>query len=233
MLTFTLHTGNQADIVDRIGAPNLPMAAISEAKRNYSKLDHTDWVQWWNAVNHQNGRPDKNIDFHWADIFPIRTPTVLRAVFAEPRLVDVLCTLNSPSPPPALPNPSPHQPITQHAVRACWESNKDMSSDPILHDVIADAGYDADAILAKANSAEVKADLRARTKEAKETGICGVPSYRIFRRSSAAANQEWELCSDIVWGQDELAVVEDLIAGWDGVSSVQEGRSGQDRSSRL
>jgi hypothetical protein len=67
------------------------MAAVSEAKRKYSQLDHSDWCRWWNDINHQNGRPDKNIDFYWADVFPIRTPTVLRAVLVEPRLVDVLC----------------------------------------------------------------------------------------------------------------------------------------------
>ena len=67
------------------------MAAVSEQKRNYSQLDHTDWVRWWNAVNEQAGRPEKNIDFHWADIFPIRTPTVLRVALAESKLTEVLC----------------------------------------------------------------------------------------------------------------------------------------------
>lgn len=80
----------------RIGAPNLPMAAISEQKRNYNNLDHGDWVRWWNAINVQNGSPDKDIDFYWADKFPIRTPTVLRAAIAEPNLVDPLCTCITP-----------------------------------------------------------------------------------------------------------------------------------------
>jgi len=78
-------------IIFRIGAPNLPMAAISEQKRNYSQNDHRDWVRWWNGVNAQDGSPDKNIDFYWADVFPIRTPTILRVVLVEPKLVDVLC----------------------------------------------------------------------------------------------------------------------------------------------
>ncbi len=77
--------------LSRIGAPNLPLAAESEAKRKYIQLDHSDWCRWWNDVNKQNGRPDKNIDFHWADVFPIRTPAVLRTVLVEPRLVDALC----------------------------------------------------------------------------------------------------------------------------------------------
>lgn len=77
--------------LSRIGAPNTPASAVSEQKRNYANLDHSDWVRWWNAVNEQNGRPDQPIDFYWADIFPIRTPTVLRAAIAEPALVAPLC----------------------------------------------------------------------------------------------------------------------------------------------
>jgi hypothetical protein len=67
------------------------MAAISQAKRTYSGLDHKDWCNWWNDVNKQNGSPDENIAFYWADQFPIRTPTVLRAAMAEPKLVGPLC----------------------------------------------------------------------------------------------------------------------------------------------
>lgn len=97
-----------------------------------------------------------------------------------------------------------------------------MSSDDVLHSVIAEAGYDANRIMAQANSPEIKQDLRARTKEAKDTGICGVPSYRVFRRKVGSGDNEWRLTSDIVWGQDETAVVEDLISGWDGQSSTSE-----------
>lgn len=99
-------------------------------------------------------------------------------------------------------------------VRACWERNLDMSSDDVLKQVISETQYDADHIMRRANSDEVKKDLRARTQEAKAVGLCGVPSYRIFRRNTAAS--EWEQVGDLVWGQDETAVVEDLIAGCDG-----------------
>ncbi|CAK1359127.1 hypothetical protein CB0940_05386 [Cercospora beticola] len=191
-----------------IGAPNLPMAAISEQKRNYSKLDHGDSVRWWNAINVQEGKPDKNIDFYWADQFPIRTPTVLKAVLVEPKLCDVL-------------------------YRACWERNLNMSDDKVLREVMQEAGYDAAKILAEANSDKIKQDLRARTKEAKDVGICGVPTYRVFHKKLGSAASTWQQSGDLVWGQDELAVVEDLIAGWDsetGVATVEEGRS---RDSKL
>ncbi|KAK5057870.1 hypothetical protein LTR84_011871 [Exophiala bonariae] len=182
-----------------IGAPNLPMGAISEFKRKYVGLDQGDWVKWWNDINRQNGRPDKNIDFKWADVFPIRTPTVLRAVLVEPRLVDIL-------------------------FRACWEQNKDVASEQVLHSVISEAGYDATKIISEANKPAIKEQLRALTKEAKDTGLCGVPSYRIFRRKIGQGDQAWSLSSEIIWGQDELAVVEDLISGWDGQSSIKDAR---------
>lgn len=74
-----------------IGAPNTPMTAVSVQKRNYSQLDHRDWCRWLNAVNEQEGKPDKPIEFYWADIFPIRTPMVLRAALVEPDLIAPLC----------------------------------------------------------------------------------------------------------------------------------------------
>lgn len=86
-----------------------------------------------------------------------------------------------------------------------------MSSDEVLKSVVAETGYDADELLARANGPECKADLRARTKEAKDLGLCGVPTYLVFRRK--VGDKEWKSFGDLVWGQDEFPVVEDLIAG--------------------
>lgn len=114
-------------------------------------------------------------------------------------------------------------------VHACWEKNLDMSSDDVLKQVISQAQYDADRIMQRANSDEIKKALRARTKEAKDVGLCGVPSYRIFRRGINGS--DWKQVGDLVWGQDELAVVEDLIAGGeDGVATVGSGIHVSDRS---
>ena len=105
-----------------------------------------------------------------------------------------------------------------------------MSSDDILRDLITEAGYDGSDILARANEADVKTDLRARTKQAKDVGICGVPSYRVFRRKAGQGEQDWQLFGDIVWGQDELAVVEDLIAGWNGEANADVGKDANSNS---
>lgn len=100
-----------------------------------------------------------------------------------------------------------------------------MASDEVLHQVIAEGGYDATEILTRANEKKYKDELRARTSEAKEVGLCGVPSYRVFRRKVGREREEdWAQVGDIVWGQDESVVVEDLIAGWNGqgVAKVEE-----------
>lgn len=79
-----------------IGAPNVPMQAMSEQKRKYMQRDHGDWVRWWNAVTLQEGREglDGKIGFQWPEKFPIRTTNLLRVVLVEERLCGVLCEKN-------------------------------------------------------------------------------------------------------------------------------------------
>ncbi|KAF1840316.1 thioredoxin-like protein [Cucurbitaria berberidis CBS 394.84] len=170
-----------------IGAPNLPMAAVSPAKALWSRQDHADWSKYWNAVNAQDGEKDKSIDFHWADIFPIRTPTVLRVAIVEPRTVPLLYS-------------------------ACWEHNANVSEESVLAEVLDKGGYNGADLIAKSNTPAIKTKLRELTAEAKDKGICGVPTYRVLRDDGGG---EWKLAGGLVWGQDEIGVVEDLIAGWE------------------
>lgn len=74
-----------------IGAPNMPMLAASPAKSAWSKQDHADWTAYWNTVNASEGCTGNPISFRWADVFPIRTPTVLRVAIVEPSTVPLLC----------------------------------------------------------------------------------------------------------------------------------------------
>ncbi|KAF2676294.1 thioredoxin-like protein [Lentithecium fluviatile CBS 122367] len=147
-----------------IGAPNMPMLAISPTKAMWSRQDHADWTRYWNAVNAQEGSTDANINFHWADIFPIRTPTLLRCAIVDTTVVPLL-----------------------------W-------------------GYNGANLIQQANAPDAKAKLRTLTAEAKASGICGVPTYRVFHQNSSGG---WENQGGVVWGQDETNVVEDLVAGWD------------------
>jgi 2-hydroxychromene-2-carboxylate isomerase len=187
-----------------IGAPNMPMLAASKAKAAWSRQDHEDWVKWWNAVNVQGGGKDKAIAFHWADVFPIRTPTVLRVGIVEPAAVGLLCEFGL---------------VWEKVERvltlpdsACWEQNANVSDDVVLAKVLTEGGYDGPGLVAKANAPAVKTKLRECTAEAKEMGICGVPTYRVLREDGPG---KWKCVGGLVWGQDETNVVEDLIAGWD------------------
>ncbi|KAF1939846.1 thioredoxin-like protein [Clathrospora elynae] len=180
-----------------IGAPNLPMMAVSRAKAVWSRQDHADWTDYWNAVNVQDGQKDGNMDFYWADTFPIRTPTVLRVALVEPKTTALLYS-------------------------ACWEKNMNVSDDSILSSVLEQGGYNGAELIAQANQPDIKAKLREVTAEAKSLGICGVPTYRVLRQDG---NGTWNLAGGLVWGQDEINVVEDVIAGWepqsaDGVAEV-------------
>ena len=78
--------------------------------------------------------------------------------------------------------------------------------------MLTQGGYDGPGLIKKASDPTVKNKLRQLTAEAKAAGICGVPSYRLFRPSDAG---EWKQAGGIVWGQDETNVLEDMIAGWD------------------
>jgi 2-hydroxychromene-2-carboxylate isomerase len=176
-----------------IGAPNMPMLAVSPAKAAWSRQDHKDWVLYWNAVNTSQGNKDKEIAFQWADVFPIRTPTVLRVAIVEPATVPLLYS-------------------------ACWELNANVSDESILIDLLDKAGYRGAELVARANAPAIKNKLRENTAAAKAAGICGVPTYRVIHQDR---NGQWLPRGGLVWGQDETNVVEDLIAGWDPERSSQ------------
>jgi 2-hydroxychromene-2-carboxylate isomerase len=81
----------------------------------------------------------------------------------------------------------------------------------VLAEVLSTAGYNGKELITKANAPEIKSKLRELTAEAKEIGICGVPTYRVFKEDG---QNNWKNVGGLVWGQDETNVVEDLIAGW-------------------
>ena len=109
-----------------------------------------------------------------------------------------------------------------------------MGNTDVLSKVITEAGYSGPEILASANDSKIKDELRTRTQEAKDVGLCGVPSYRVLRRKVGQGDKEWTLFGDIVWGQDELPVVEDILSGWDGEGLASVGKDGRgDTNSKL
>jgi 2-hydroxychromene-2-carboxylate isomerase len=86
-----------------------------------------------------------------------------------------------------------------------------VSKGEVLAEVLKNAGFDAEDLIQRASAKEVKDQLRRNTDEALKLGLCGVPSYRVLQEDG---NGGWKVNGGLVWGQDELGVVMDLIAGW-------------------
>jgi 2-hydroxychromene-2-carboxylate isomerase len=76
--------------------------------------------------------------------------------------------------------------------------------------VLESAGFNGADLIEKASTQAIKDQLRVNTEEAKKLGLCGVPTYRVLEKDG----NEWTPAGGLVWGQDELNVVMDLIAGW-------------------
>ena len=74
--------------------------------------------------------------------------------------------------------------------RAYWVENRDLTDRGTWRDVLAAAGHDADAVLARIDDASVKDDLRARTDEAIALGIFGAPAFVSGK--------------ELYWGQDRM-----------------------------
>lgn len=55
-----------------IGTPDVPLLAMTEARRHYVTRDLTDWARWW------------GVDFRFPSHFPLRTVLPLRVAIVEP-----------------------------------------------------------------------------------------------------------------------------------------------------
>lgn len=117
-----------------------------------------------------------DIPFRFPTEFPIRTVLPLRIAIVEPKTTNVL-------------------------YRAAWAEDRNIGLPEVCADVLGDAGFDAAALLAAAESPEVKNQLRANTTAAIAAGVCGVPSFQVDDRY-------------LFWGQDRLHQVEEALHGW-------------------
>jgi len=146
-----------------IGTPNVPMFAMSDAKRNYFAKDMEDWKAFHGKIN-----------LRFPDAFPIRTVLPLRVSIVEPKTIDVM-------------------------YDALWQQNQNIGDEGVLRKVLEANGFDAQSILDKTASADVKETLKKNTEEAETKGACGVPSFEV--------NDGGE----IIWGQDRMNVVSDML----------------------
>ncbi|MCY0995273.1 2-hydroxychromene-2-carboxylate isomerase [Nannocystis sp. ILAH1] len=90
-------------------------------------------------------------------------------------------------------------PLIHRIYRAYWDENADIAERAVLSRALADVGLDAAAILARAESPEIKDELRRRTDEAVARGVFGVPTYFVGEQ--------------MFWGQDRADMVEAALGG--------------------
>ncbi len=85
---------------------------------------------------------------------------------------------------------------------AYWQRAEDITSDAVIRAALAGIPHgDVEAALATADSDAIKDELRRRTDEAISLGIFGAPG--------------WVSRPRLIWGQDRMAWVEAMLAGWD------------------
>ena len=126
-----------------------------------------DLQDWAKLAGIRIGKPE---------VFPVRAVAAMRAVLAadeQGRLVELAKAL----------------------FEAYWGELKDISQTTVLREACATAGLDADAILARADAADIKERLRANTDEVIARGGFGSPTMFVNG-------------GDMYFGNDRLPLVE-------------------------
>jgi 2-hydroxychromene-2-carboxylate isomerase len=93
----------------------------------------------------------------------------------------------------------PFMPLAHRFFRAYWAQGIDLGTKDGVRRVLVEAGHDADRVMAKAESAPIKEELRRRTDEGIAKGIFGVPAMFVD--------------DQLYWGQDRLEAVESALGG--------------------
>ncbi len=92
---------------------------------------------------------------------------------------------------------------------AYWAKGLDVSKPEVVRAALDDAGFDGAALVAKADDPAVKDALRRATDEAIAAGVFGAPAFVVTIRDEPGRPDAVEL----FWGQDRLAMVEEMLAG--------------------
>lgn len=118
--------------------------------------------------------------FKWASKFPQRTTTPLRLALQVPD--------------------DKRAALSLALFRVMWAEDGDLEDRATLARVLTAQGYDAEKLLAGAETDEVKAALRVNTDEAVARGAFGAPTFFVN--------------GEMFWGQDRLDWVKRVADGW-------------------
>ncbi|GBD49160.1 2-hydroxychromene-2-carboxylate isomerase [Methylopila sp. Yamaguchi] len=84
------------------------------------------------------------------------------------------------------------------AMRGVWEEERDLASRDTIADVLAEQGFDADAVMAEAARPETAAAYALNRAKATDAGVFGSPAY--------------VLDGEVFWGQDRLEMLDQALA---------------------
>ena len=125
------------------------------------------------------------VPFRFPDRFPLRSVTALRIALAEPAVTPLL-------------------------YRAAWAENQDIGDPETLVRLLDSAGFrGADLVRRAGDDAALKAALRANTDAARDSGVCGVPSFLV---SPAVGPGNPGPPESLFWGQDRFELVQEALS---------------------
>ncbi len=87
--------------------------------------------------------------------------------------------------------------FTDAVFRAIWADAKNMGDPAVVTEVIRQAGFDPERLLALANDPAIKDDLKVATQEAVARGVFGAPTFFVG--------------GEMFWGQDRLDFVKEAL----------------------
>jgi 2-hydroxychromene-2-carboxylate isomerase len=143
--------------------------AMTPRKARYLWRDHARYAE---ATGLPFRRPRR---------FPIKTALALRCALAASRI-------------DGSEDGSAHVSFSQAVFRAYWERDEDIANPTVIADLITTVGLDADTILQRADTPEVREELRSITETAGVRGVFGVPMFFVD--------------DEMFWGKDRLEFVE-------------------------
>ncbi|XP_065826211.1 uncharacterized protein [Oscarella lobularis] len=86
--------------------------------------------------------------------------------------------------------------------KAAWVDDRDISKEDVLCRLLDESGFDGKGLLTEAQKPETKEQLRVNVARAISAGVIGVPSFQVNGNPY------------VIWGQDRMNVVADLLCGW-------------------
>jgi 2-hydroxychromene-2-carboxylate isomerase len=156
-----------------LGGALVPFATYPKNKQRFLLEDLERAARHW------------GVSFRWNSRFPVRSLKAQRVAVA---LSDVYGERSTE--------------LSRYALasaRAVWAQDCDPDENPTIVKCLEEAGVDP-ALARRADEPDIKQALVARTREAMERGVFGVPTFSVN--------------GALFWGQDRVCLVERALEGW-------------------